>query len=371
MSIAQSGPSKPKANVLDVNDAILTYRYLRITMVAVLVMLGASVLWQGFSADCWLSSVSAYYYTPVRSVFVGSLISFGAALIAYRGPTPEEEALLNLSGCMALVVAFVPTRFAQCETNQVVDTLTSGTDATNASDSVSAAVIRSVDTAVTNNIASLVIAAVVALALVFWVTSKRGPKGESFDAEPSTRFLRRWWNSLADDRSHQHPRWVRFGRRPLIVICSLIPMAGFLWFLLAPESFAEAAHVTAAITMVVGLILYMFANALLTVHSTKYARWYCSLAVLLILVLAGIGTVIWTIGLNRAIFWLEYAILGIFVIYWIVQSFELRGQIAAPIQTPNPARRTTAPDTATSVKAAATDFSLAAGEGGPASDPNG
>ena len=86
-----------------------TYRYLRWVMVAALVALFLSVLIQSLMAGCWLGSVSAYYYTPARTVFVGALIVFGSALIAYKGRAPEEDVALNFAGYMAIVVAMVPT----------------------------------------------------------------------------------------------------------------------------------------------------------------------------------------------------------------------------------------------------------------------
>ena len=44
-------------------DALTTYRYLRITMPVLVVILGTSVIYQVFAPtadDCWLGSISAY-----------------------------------------------------------------------------------------------------------------------------------------------------------------------------------------------------------------------------------------------------------------------------------------------------------------------
>lgn len=51
------------------SDVISTYRYLRLAMILVVLLLGASVLWQTFSTDpfCLQESVSAYYYTAARA----------------------------------------------------------------------------------------------------------------------------------------------------------------------------------------------------------------------------------------------------------------------------------------------------------------
>ena len=88
-----------------------TYLYLRVGMVALALFLGASlVLELAFGDTDWLGSISAYYYTPVRSVFVGTLCAMGVCLIAIKGrDRPREDLMLNLAGMCAPVVALCPT----------------------------------------------------------------------------------------------------------------------------------------------------------------------------------------------------------------------------------------------------------------------
>src|SRR5262249_27096748 len=51
-----------------------TYLYLRVGLVALAVFLGTSLVIElAFGDTEWQGSISAYYYTPVRSVFVGTL----------------------------------------------------------------------------------------------------------------------------------------------------------------------------------------------------------------------------------------------------------------------------------------------------------
>ncbi len=91
-------------------DAVITYQTLRIGMVAMVGMLLAAVVieaWrQGWQFE---SSISAYWYTPVRPVLVGVLVSIGVALIVIKGTHAWEDTWLNFAGVFAPVVAFVPT----------------------------------------------------------------------------------------------------------------------------------------------------------------------------------------------------------------------------------------------------------------------
>src|SRR4051794_19282464 len=88
-----------------------TYLYLRVGLVALAVFLGASLIIEiAFGDTRWQGSISAYYYTPVRNVFVGTLTAMGVCLIAVKGrDKPREDLMLNLAGMCAPVVAMVPT----------------------------------------------------------------------------------------------------------------------------------------------------------------------------------------------------------------------------------------------------------------------
>ena len=63
---------------------IASYRYLRLAMVILVVTLAVSLVIEISRASCWQGSISAYYYTPVHSVFVGALVAIGVALVALR-----------------------------------------------------------------------------------------------------------------------------------------------------------------------------------------------------------------------------------------------------------------------------------------------
>lgn len=96
-----------------------TYLYLRVGLVALAVFLGVSLVIEiAFGDTDWQGSISAYYYTPVRSVFVGTLTAMGVCLIAIKGrDRPREDLMLNLAGMCAPVVAMVPTPLEDADCN--------------------------------------------------------------------------------------------------------------------------------------------------------------------------------------------------------------------------------------------------------------
>ncbi|MER7459854.1 hypothetical protein [Micromonospora sp. NPDC126480] len=67
-----------------------------------------------------LSSLSAYYYTEMRDVFVGSLCAIGVFLISYRH-RKLDDLLSTVAGALAVVVAVFPAA-----TQQTGSVITSG-----------------------------------------------------------------------------------------------------------------------------------------------------------------------------------------------------------------------------------------------------
>lgn len=91
--------------------ALRTYTALRMGVVVVILALGFAVWREIANAPdgCVQRSLSAYYYTPVRPVFVGALLIIGFVMIVMWGMTSVEDAALNLAGLLLTVVALVPT----------------------------------------------------------------------------------------------------------------------------------------------------------------------------------------------------------------------------------------------------------------------
>jgi hypothetical protein len=67
-------------------------------------------------------SMSGYYYTPMRNVFVGTLCALGVFLVAYEGYDNIERWVTNVAGFAAIGVALCPTKppVAQLSTAQQV-----------------------------------------------------------------------------------------------------------------------------------------------------------------------------------------------------------------------------------------------------------
>src|SRR5438093_10452256 len=96
------------ARARNADDVIKSYRYLRIGIIGAVVLLAISDLIEHLKTHCWQDSISSYYYTPVRSIFVGTLFAVGLSLIVYTARTVWEDLCLNLAGMFVFVVAVAP-----------------------------------------------------------------------------------------------------------------------------------------------------------------------------------------------------------------------------------------------------------------------
>jgi len=269
-----------------------TYLYLRVGLVALAVFLGASLVIElAFGNTEWQGSISAYYYTPVRSVFVGTLTAMGVCLVAIKGrDKPREDLMLNLAGMCAPVVAMVPTPLedAACggRTRCVPHAYVPG---------------------VVNNVEALLVVGV--LALLF-----------------AARTVRR------DARE----------RGDLVALgVAAAGLAGFtLWFALGRESFLSYAHYGTAVPMfglIVGVALvnaarveeFVAAGGTLTVgRVATFQRAYRTIAWFMGVVIAGalvLFVVKATTGsepFSHWVFIVEALLLVAFTVFWILQTVQ-------------------------------------------------
>lgn len=259
-------------------NAVKTWRYLRVAIVAVLVGLGVSVGYERLHTHpgCFQTSISEYYYTPVQAVLVGALISIGVSMYCLKGQSDIEDVLLNLAGILAPVVALVPTP----------DT---GTCAT------VLATTRDRNVNVGNNVFALL--TVGALALIFVaLLVLRSPGG-------------------VPGRTH------RLGYLATL----LIWLTGTLTFGLARGLFLSMAHYTAAVTMFVFIIGVVLLNALRyrdRCQAPSLRNRYSVIAVLMVLAVLIIGGSA-LLGWDYAVITLESALIVLFAAFWVVQTHEL------------------------------------------------
>ena len=90
---------------------VISYRALR-KMVGILGIALPFVLFAGgqFSPDNGIqSSISYYYHTGMRDVFVGTLCVIGFFLLSYRGHERKDDYAGDVACVFVLIVAFVPT----------------------------------------------------------------------------------------------------------------------------------------------------------------------------------------------------------------------------------------------------------------------
>lgn len=272
-----------------------TYRFLRMAMPALGVVLFASVLHQviATSPDCWLTSISAYYYTPARAVFVGALFGIGTCLVVYRGQTSREDVALNLAGVLAMFVALIPTPLKAVKPDEDLEACSRSNVPTN----------PQLEAALDNNVtAALIGLAVMALAYVVfrWCL-------------PST------------------PGVGRPAQRTVVFTCLLTAIV-WVAFLAARDTFYLKGHLVAAVGLFIGigLMIVMHVWPALAVPRGKpappdspgmYRVIYGVCFVTMLACAAVFGTLAFMDRAN-GLFWLETSVIVTFVVFWVAQTVE-------------------------------------------------
>jgi len=278
----RTAPADPNVNRLK------TYRYLRVGMVLLMVLLAVSILVDRVDgpAGRFQTSISDYYYTPVQSVLVGSLVAVGACLIIMRAERDVEDIFLNLAGMFAPLVAFVPI-----DRDGVTDGVLS---------SASAAAF------VDNNVTTVVITGAIALAVAVAVMVRSWP--------------------LLDDAA------VRARRVAGLAVAGAIVLGTWLWYDRAPDTFqgtgdhVAGGHLTAAVALFVCMGVVVLCNAL-PPTAPGFRAVYAGIVALM--VLNGVVAVLFglEVGPFDWRYWLlavETAGILLFVAFWLVQTVEIR-----------------------------------------------
>jgi hypothetical protein len=255
--------------------AIKTWRYLRLAMVLLVAGLGVSIAYERLKVDpgCFQTSISSYYYTPVHGFLIGALVSMGVCLICLRGNTDLEDVFLNLAGMLAPVVAFVPTP-----------------DRGDCSRTVVSPAERVLDIA--NNVTALLAVGLIAL-IAAAALSVRNP-----------------------------PAWpARVGYAVAVVLW----VAATVVFWRARHFFEGNAHDIAAISMFVCILVVVAINALgfkektgaVSLRNRYFAVGVAMLVSVVAIPIVGAG------GWDYWILLLEAVLIGLFAVFWVIQTVEL------------------------------------------------
>ena len=302
-----------------------TYRNLRVVMLGALAALSAAVLYQTAQQGSLLGSISAYYYTPAQSIFVGALIGLGLAMIALRGTNDVEDVLLNLAGIAAPVIALVPTprgsdfRAARraCEDAGVI---VSGARP-GAHGQLDCPTIRGLVAAnrvnVQNNMLAYLVPGLLALVFAWYLLYRETTAAKARSGPtPTARF--RWSIVIAT------AAW-------------LLVTSVYFWNL---DWLVDNAHFCAAIILFVLIVGVVVANAFRlsevsatstgsTVHRIGHGvtsalggpgRWYGYYAIFMVAVTVIVAS-LWGFG-PLSLFWVESTVIGLFAVFWIRQTRE-------------------------------------------------
>jgi hypothetical protein len=98
------------------NELIISYMFLRKTvgwigtLLPIVLIVGNMI----FFTSPRPYSMSGYYYTGMRNVFVGALCALGVFLVAYAGYDKVDRWITNIAGLCAIGVALSPTKPSVC-----------------------------------------------------------------------------------------------------------------------------------------------------------------------------------------------------------------------------------------------------------------
>lgn len=258
-----------------------TYLALRIAMVMLVALLFLAVLLQLLFVNdgmCWQTSISAYYFTSVRPVFVGVLCAIGAGMIVYRGNNDYENTALDCSGFLAFIVAFVPTKIDDaCLPVNGPDRL-------------------EIEAAVKTDVGALFVIGVAAT--IVGLIARRRRQGQ-------------------------------LERPSLYTVISLAVTLAVLFFgiwLYWNERtwFVDHGHLYAAVPLFIGIIVVVVANAW-TAPTGQFTIGYIVVAAAMVGSLLA-GGILWCVGVRHWALWLEALIILWYAAFWMVQTVELGGE---------------------------------------------
>ncbi|MDN5796988.1 MAG: hypothetical protein L0H79_14680 [Intrasporangium sp.] len=268
-------------------DPVKTYRYLRLAIIGMVLLVGAAVVheWWRTGWQCLETSVSSYYYTPARPVLVGALVAMGVCLVVIRGSTDAEDILLNVCGAMTPVIAFVPTPGTgeHCDTASMAQV--------------------DVPADVANSVFALLVLGLAVLIVAFLVAHGQRRRGDGGGGRTRARLA--------------------------IATCAYLVTAGT--FAGARSAFIDTAHLAASAVLFLAIISLVTVNAVLygREHASgslrirdvvnRYAVLAATMAAVAIVMLI-FGRVY---GWQHAELCIEGELVTLFAVFWAIQTREL------------------------------------------------
>jgi len=273
----------------------LSYRYLRLGMVALVGLIFVSVAIEVLSTPdrCFQGSISAYYYTPVQFIFVASLVAIGMCMIVLKGSNEWEDAFLNVAGLLAPIVALVPTIYpGSCSSVQPME------DASTAAQNVE------------NNVLAYAILGAVAL-LLTWVARARVRTSHGIANVPAVA-------------GFKFSLWLTSG----------IALLGVVVFFAARPFFIEWGHPISAITLFVFIIAVVCQNSIqkgrTAANTTKgylFTNRYSTIGLLMIVLGVGIVVVGVRTGWEYWVLVVEATEIALFAVFWVSQTKDAEKKI--------------------------------------------
>lgn len=272
-----------------------TYRYVRLSLVGVIVFLGVGVAVQ-IATGGPLASVSAAFYTPARDVFVGALCAVSLALLALSGRS-IEQVLLDIAAVFAPIVALVPSPVESGDISGVIVACPAETSC------VPAGYLPGVD----NSLASLLVIGVLGLASAVVLAVVQGTVTRGLVVETA-------------------------------VVAGIISIVA-AWWASAPATFYLAAHNVSAVAFFVLIAAVAAVAAFRPTASTasRHRGLRIAYGAIAVGILASLLMVV-TIVVCRALgidlvdassvpffFVGEALALALFATFWVVQTIELWG----------------------------------------------
>jgi hypothetical protein len=108
MSLLSDSPgAREKAPV----PLVISYLLMRVFIGAIAVLLPFALIVINWAIGRGVqSSMSSYYYTPMRDLFVGALCAIGVFLVSYDGYDLADRIITDIAGACTICIAFLPTR---------------------------------------------------------------------------------------------------------------------------------------------------------------------------------------------------------------------------------------------------------------------